>query len=110
MEARRRDIGTQPLRRGLVKAAEVRYADIGAQPLKRRLAGNPFSTGCARAHLVGVASEPAADWGVGRRLSTLVLFFGAADSCVSSDQGVRPCLFRPQPMRSVGFLSRDLAA
>jgi len=54
-EACRRDIGTQPLRKGLVKAAEARRADIGAQPLRRRLVGNPFSTGCARAHSVGVA-------------------------------------------------------
>ena len=72
VEAHQRDIGTQPLRRGLAKAAEACYADIGAQHLKRGLAGNLFSTGCTRAHLVGVASEPAANWGVGES-SSLVL-------------------------------------
>ena len=92
-EACRRDIGTQPLRKGLVKAAEARRVDIGAQPLRRRLAGNPFSTRCTRAHPMGVGLEPMADWGVGRRLSTLVLSFGDADSCVSSDRGVRPGSF-----------------
>ena len=48
-DAHRRDIGTQPPRKGLTKATEARRADIGTQPLRRRLAGNPFSTRCARA-------------------------------------------------------------
>jgi len=109
-EARRRDIGTQTLRKGLAKAAEVRRADIGAQPLRRRLAGNPFSTECARAHPVGVAPELVADWGVGRRLSTLVLFFRATDSYVSSGQGVRPCPFRPQPVQLAGLPSQGKVA
>ena len=61
MEACRRDIGTQPLRKGLAKAAEAHRVDIGAQPLRRRLTGNLFSTGCARAHLVGVAPKPTID-------------------------------------------------
>ena len=61
-EARRRDICTQPLRKGLAKATGARHVDIGAQPLRRRLAGNPFSTGRARAHPVGVAPEPVFEW------------------------------------------------
>ena len=59
---------------------------------------------------VGVSLESTAGWRVSRRLSTLVLFSRAANSCVLSGWGVRPCPFRPQPARSVGFLSRDLAA
>ena len=50
------------LRKGLAKATEARHADIGAQPLRRRLVGNPFLARCVRAHPVGVAPEPTADW------------------------------------------------